>query len=188
MTGIMVTTSTNALLAHPLLVHLTGMNRWQCVAEVPNADEYVLSPRPNSDLGPNITSVEWELMETGGYQAVKEVLSRQRVTIMSPYCAIMDTREKRLYHVDLVAEQDGRACLILLTHTRSRMSKRARESMVRHLEEMACVCREQYTVAALVMAINVQYGPTGVVDTKLFKGGSGHIRRAARSGALAQPS
>jgi hypothetical protein len=182
----MVTTSTNALIAHPLLVHLTGMNRWQCVAYVPDAEQYVLAPRPNSDLGPNITSVEWELMETGGYQAVKEVLARQRLTILSPYCAIMDTREKRLYHVDLVAEQDGRACLILLTHTRSRMSKRARSNMVSHLEEMASVCREHYTVAATVMAINVQYGPTGVVETKLFKGGTGLVRGASRPGALAQ--
>ena len=165
----MLTTSTNALLAHPLIVHLTGMNRWQCVAEVPEADQYVLVPRPNSDLGPNITSVEWELMETGGYQAVKEVLARQRMTILSPYCAIMDTREKRLYHVDLVAEQDGRACLILLTHTQSRMSKRVKASMHSHLAEIAAVCREYYTVAAKVMAINVQYGPDGVVDTKVFK-------------------
>jgi hypothetical protein len=165
----MLTTSTNALLAHPLLVHLTGMNCWQCVAEVPEADQYVLAPRPNSDLGPNITSVEWELMETGGFQAVKEALARQRMTILSPYCAIMDTQKKRLYHVDLVGEQDGRACLVLLTHTRSRMSKRATTSIQSHLAEMAAVCREYYTVAAKLFAINVQYGPNGVVDTKVFK-------------------
>ncbi len=177
----MITTSTNALLAHPLLVHLTGMNRWQCVAEVPNADQYVLAMRPNNDLGPNITGVERALMETGGFQAVTEVLARQRLTVLAPYCAIMDTREQKLYHVDLVAEQDGRACLILLTHTRSRISKRGKEQMLNHLEEMASVCREHYTVAVKVMAINVQYGPSGVVDTRLFKAHRVVVRPELRS-------
>jgi len=178
----MITTSTNALLVHPLLVHLTGMNRWQCVAEVPNADQYELALRPdNHDLGPNITGVDWALMESMGYQAVMEMLARQRMTVLAPYRAIMDTREQKLYHVDLVAEQDGRACLILLTHSRSRMSKRAKEQMLNHLEEIASVCREHYTVAAKVMAINVQYGPSGVVDTRLLKAHRVVVRQELRS-------
>ncbi len=158
-----------SLLAHPLLARLNlGEDgqpvRWECLAKVPDPEGFTLAARRPLPVA-QPAGLDWQTMARESRLMVLCALEANRVSPVPGLCALVDTRDRTVHHVDFLAERDGRPCLVLVYYTK----RRARAT--RDLDTIACQCRglerlceEQYAVpCAHVCAVNVHFIPSPVV-------------------------
>ena len=129
-----------SLLAHPLLARLNlGEDgrpvRWECHAKVQEPEGFTLATRPPLPVAQPAADLDWQNMAHESRMMVLCALEANRVTPLSGFCALVDTRDRTVHHVDFLAERDGRPCLVLVYYTQ----QRARAS--RDLDAIARQCQ-----------------------------------------------
>jgi hypothetical protein len=178
---------TAAFLTHPLLANLcleeNQPREWECPASVPDADSYVMLPRPLHAEGCMVTDSEWGWMAANSRVDVIRCLMRERVQVAGPFCAIIDMRSKTLHHIDLVGERDGRPCLIFLYYTHRKITKRKEATQInRHMDRITALCRDQYASTVSTLAINVYFRNTVTLGVRVMP------RRERHSNGFPPPS
>ena len=157
---------------HPLLARLRLRDhqprQWECEASVPDADSYVIMPRPALPGVAPMPDTEWARMAHASREQVLLTLIQGRVFVVSHFCALLDTQAKTLHHVDLVGEFEGRPCLVLMYYTRRRLGRRNRQAVNRHMYALCTLCREQYSLYVTARAVNVYFKTEAQLDCCLI--------------------
>ena len=164
---------TAAFLTHPLLANLCleehQPRKWECPANVPEADSYVMIPRPLHAEGAMVTDLDWGWMAAHSRVGVIHSLACERVQLVGPFCAVIDTRSKTLHHIDLVGERDNRPCLIFMYYTHRKISKRRDRAQIdRHMDRLTALCRDQYASTVSTLAVNVYFTARDTVAVRVM--------------------
>jgi len=157
-------------LHHPLLVRSdasTGPDtQWRCHAIVPGISEYTVVPTPDTQQSDEFTPTEYMEFVSFSMHKVFRWMIIRRLQIYNSQCCLLDTKQKRVYPIDMVGEWGGRLALISIYYSRkgggdgwARMSE--------YLRTVAQVCKTQYAIDADVVLINAfaSYGVRGAKIT-----------------------
>lgn len=171
--------SATAFLVHPLLARLRlGSSHqpveWDCNERIVNEakTEYQISNRPRLIHAEDTLLMysDWVLLATDSRRKVLDCLELLRTRVVDKFCAVVDTASKTLHHVDLVAERDGMACLVLIFYTHSPISApKDRVKVAEHGARLRRICKEQYGMTVCSTAINVYRDGVGGVQVKALR-------------------
>jgi hypothetical protein len=167
-----------SLLAHPLLARLNlGEDgrpvRWECHAKVQEPEGFTLATRPPLPVAQPAADLDWQNMAHESRVMVLCALEANRVTPLSGFCALVDTRDRTVHHVDFLAERDGRPCLVLVYYTQQRArASRDLDAIARQCQCLRRLCQEQYAMpGAHVCVVNVHFIASPIVgDTTRIVG------------------
>jgi hypothetical protein len=132
-------TSLDAFMHHPLAVLVPkGCDEpspvaWTCRTPIHDAAEFAFMVRPGAELG----LIYWE--------SVVRWLTRKGIKTSSSHYAILDIKNKEIFHVDAVAERKGKLCLVLLYHVDS-PHPAFKTLMLKHARQVKATCKEQYAL------------------------------------------
>ena len=92
-------------------------------------------------------------------------LEASRVIPVSGFCALVDTCDRTVHHVDFVAERDGRPCLVLVYYTQQRArATRDLDAIAQQCQGLRRLCLDQYAMPNThVCAVNVHFIMSPVV-------------------------
>ncbi len=154
--------SVAGLLMHPLLARVlltdSAPSSWECLAAVPDKAAYTYAvPAQALTQEYRMEYADWVRMTSQSGMQVGQTVSVAS-NIHGACCALLDTRRKKTYFIDLVGEcTNGKLCLTLIHYSRKEVDRKARDSLVRHAATIRRVCAEQYALAAITMVINVYF-------------------------------
>lgn len=162
-------TTALSLLAHPLLARLNlGEDgrpvRWECHAKVHEPEGFTLAqrrPLPVAQAAGN----DWARLAQESRLMVLCALEASRVIPVSGFCALVDTCDRTVHHVDFVAERDGRPCLVLVYYTQQRArATRDLDAIAQQCQGLRRLCLDQYAMPNThVCAVNVHFIMSPVV-------------------------
>lgn len=170
-------TSVAALVCHPLLMtthtsedeHGTR-SRWVCPAIPLVALHGYECVTCSIDREPafNLPLHDLTRLCTSTRSQVDEWLRVKGFVRETDACALIDPRSNRMYPIDLIASRHGKACLIILLHTRRRIPRSRHAYALFYANEVHGVCIEQYAMSPTTIVLNTYFkgqaegGGTGV--------------------------
>lgn len=89
--------------------------------------------------------------------ALMDWLMWRGVSIEHPACALFDSRDRKLYCVNMLAKKHGKACLVLTFYTQRRIARRTHKDLLQYANQIHSVCVEQYAMCATTLIISIFY-------------------------------
>jgi hypothetical protein len=161
-------TSTNALLFHPLLVKASAHARtqWECNTDIQNIESYQIKKCDiREDPEYKITEEDMMRLRTESKNAIRQWCLLHSVFIEGSMCAMIDTRSHEVYPVDLIARKHDKAQIITIFYTKKRIPKHRYDGILQYTKDLHEVCIQLYALCPTTLALNIYPKTTDGVET-----------------------
>jgi hypothetical protein len=158
----LISSSVVGLVMHPLLGKLVVQGGepvgWGCERSVPDASSYKYAPYPPPAVSADkMSSAQLLELEQGCKSMLVAWMINQGAKSEHPFCAVFDAHNKLIFRVNQIVSRHGKACLVLIFHTRHRIHTKDFPEMFWYANKIHSVCVEQYAMSPTTLLLNAYY-------------------------------
>ena len=158
----LISSSVVGMVMHPLLGRLVLQRGvpvgWGCERPIPDSASYKYAPYPSPAASTdNMPSEQLQQLEQGCKSLLVTWMMNQGTKSEHPFCAVFDMQSKQIFRVNQIVSRHGKACLVLIFHTKHRIHTKDFPEMFWYANKIHSVCVEQYAMSPTTLLLNAYF-------------------------------